>query len=92
MNLSAYTRRDLQNGKAMLTQARAENQTIDALLALIERAVHVEPAPELPKQLPPTGNCPSCGRASMVPAKGVSEPVLVCPACRYSEYREEVAV
>lgn len=86
MKISAsYTRRDLQNARSMLKMAEKKKVSVSQLLLFIEEAL------DPPISIRPAGMkeelCPSCGRFVMVPPRGVTEPVLVCPSCRYSEYR-----
>lgn len=92
LNFNAFSDRDLATTLAVLAQDR--QMSVEELVHAVQeeisrrgRLAGVEPAQPLR-----TGSgqaekrCPSCGRFVLLRPKGVAEPVLVCPACRYSEY------
>jgi hypothetical protein len=85
--LSAYNGRTLQDCKAILIIAErmglSIGQVITALDSKTPEVVNARPYTDQEKEI----KCPSCGRFVLIRPKGVAEPVLVCPSCRYSEYR-----
>ncbi|MDX9896475.1 MAG: hypothetical protein RBS34_13590 [Desulfofustis sp.] len=93
LNLAAYKIGSLQDARALLADARREGLTLDQALAEIDNGLpsvdRVVPAAKraVRKMAEREPRCPSCGRFVMTRPKGVTEPVLVCPKCHYSEYR-----
>lgn len=92
MELHAYTAGSLQDARSLVIEARREGLSLVELQALLDRAVPAGGAVlTAARRVSGSGRgetvCPSCGRFVMVQPRGVSEPVLVCPSCRYSEYR-----
>ncbi len=89
LKLNAYSGRDRQHALQIMRQCQAEGLTLDECIsAVVSKAVtEKEPTPE-------SNLCPSCGRAQMRKPKRKKDdpplPVLVCPECRYSVYREVV--
>lgn len=84
MNYDAYTTGSLQDARSLLFDARREGLDLDQVLRDLDRrlppVLTTTPAPSV-EQI-----CPSCGRFVLVRPKGVREPVLACPSCRYSRY------
>ena len=93
--MDAFTLKQLQDSRALL-QYFVSNGVTDVERAglLLDKEIAMRIS-GMAKPVVHNGNstvtkshtlCPSCGRAYMVPPKGTDEPILVCPACRYSIY------
>lgn len=92
MKLHAYKVGSLQDARSLLADACREGLSLDELIELLDRKLPtaeplVPAAKRSIRKKDRESLCPSCGRFVMVPPKGVTEPVLVCPRCHYSEYR-----
>ncbi|BDD88695.1 hypothetical protein [Desulfofustis limnaeus] len=88
LKLAAYALRDLQNFRSLLADMKRKEVSADEALAQVD-LVFPDPSLAVREVAAETGKerlCPSCGRFVMVPPKGVREPVLICPACRFSVY------
>ena len=84
MNLAAYTTGSLQDARSLLIEARRKRLTLDQVITAIER--RLPPVDSVTPARRTEQPCPSCGRFVLVRPRGVAEPVLVCPACRWSIY------
>lgn len=87
LRLEAYKRGSLQDARSLLTEAKRSGLTVEDVLQKIDQrlsgweAVETVIKAQRAEQL-----CPKCKRFVMIPPKGVTEPVVVCPSCRYSVY------
>ena len=84
LSVAAYSMGSLQDARSLLIEARADGLSIDQVIAVIDAGM--PPVGAVSPARPGEWRCPSCGRFVLVRPRGVSAPVWVCPACRWSVY------